>query len=250
MPYLAQCEAITARLRCARPCGESRTLWAGGPPLHRRSHGWRRVLLATSSPGLQPVFLDGFLGHYALPNAGDHRAGRRGAGATAADSCEAPLASHRQVPQEIFEKGPGPGRHLHLGFELGTGVGDQPPPPAIPDLLLAAISASFLQAPLQLALVAGASFLGNFGRAADGVLWDRNAGHRQLGPVPPGPSASDPSPVRLSRVSLPAPPCSSAKLVMTRSSRSAGFMVRMRSWTQFPAGPLATMRYPDRRTPI
>lgn len=76
-------------------------------------------------------------------------------------------ANHRQVPQEIFEKGPY-WSALQFGFELGTGVRTYLPS-AIPYLLLAAIV--LLQAPLQLALVAGASF--GLGRAA--MAWSRTA---------------------------------------------------------------------------
>jgi hypothetical protein len=69
-------------------------------------------------------------------------------------------ANHRQVPQEIFDKVPY-WSALQFGFELGTGVMTYLPS-AVPYLLLAAIV--FLQAPLHVALVAGASF--GLGRAA------------------------------------------------------------------------------------
>jgi hypothetical protein len=69
-------------------------------------------------------------------------------------------ANHRQVPQEIFDKGPY-WSALQFGLELGMGVRTYLPS-AIPYLLVAAIV--FLQAPLHVALVAGASF--GLGRAA------------------------------------------------------------------------------------
>jgi hypothetical protein len=69
-------------------------------------------------------------------------------------------ANHRQVPQEIFEKGPYRSA-LQFGFELGTGVRTYLPS-TIPYLLLAALI--LLQTPLHVALVAGASF--GLGRAA------------------------------------------------------------------------------------
>jgi hypothetical protein len=69
-------------------------------------------------------------------------------------------ANHRQVPQEIFEKGPY-WSAVQFGFELGTGVRTYLPS-AIPYLLLAAIV--LLQASLQVALLAGALF--GLGRAA------------------------------------------------------------------------------------
>lgn len=68
-------------------------------------------------------------------------------------------ANHRQVPQEIFSRGPYRSA-LHFGFELGTGVRTYLPS-AVPYLLLAALL--LLQAPLGSALLAGAAF--GIGRA-------------------------------------------------------------------------------------
>jgi hypothetical protein len=69
-------------------------------------------------------------------------------------------ANHRQVPQEIFEKGPY-WSALQFGFELGTGVRTYLPS-TVPYLLVGAIV--LLQTPLHIALVAGACF--GLGRAA------------------------------------------------------------------------------------
>jgi hypothetical protein len=69
-------------------------------------------------------------------------------------------ANHRQVPQEIFDKGPYLSA-LQFGFELGTGIRTYLPS-TVPYLLLAAIA--LLQAPFHVAVVAGASF--GLGRAA------------------------------------------------------------------------------------